>query len=327
MPKRLNNLVPLICTKENIEISIKQVLRGSERKRRKTGQWILLHQDEVIAYAIDVISHGSFRLGDYIQTTVNDGPKVRVIQIIPLMQRIVVNAIMRVLEEFLVKRMIYTTASSIIGRGCVFLKKIIERDLRKDPEGTEFYYKMDVTKYYEHIPHNNMKRCIRHYIKDKTILPILDDFIDMLPIGLSIGLRSSQVFGNLYLSWILDHKMKTKYSCKHYYRYCDDIVILGSKEELWKYYNIILKELDGTNLDIKPNYIVRPVSEGIDYLGYVIYSANYSRVRKRIKKNAARKLHHIKSYKRTGEVLNAIKGYCKYSNGTYLFYKLLNIHI
>lgn len=39
---------------------------------------------------------------------------------------------MRVLEAHLVKRMIFTTASSIKGRGCCYLKKIIERDIKKD---------------------------------------------------------------------------------------------------------------------------------------------------------------------------------------------------
>jgi RNA-directed DNA polymerase len=327
MPRRLNNLISEICTRENIEISIKQVLRGSERKKRKTGQWILNHQEEVIAYTMDVIVNGSFRLGEYIQTTITEGPKERVIQIIPLMQRVVVNAIMRVIEDHLVKRMINTTASSIIGRGCVYLKKIIERDIRKDPEGTKYFYKIDITKYYDHIPHEGMKKCTRHYIKDKTILPILDNFIEMLPKGLSIGLRSSQVFGNLYLSWILDHKMKTKYHCKYYYRYCDDIVILaGNKKELWKYHDIIKKELLGTNLSIKPSYTVRPVSNGIDYLGYVIYSDKYSRVRKRIKKNALKKMNTLISYRRRREILNAIKGYCKYSQGRHLFNKLINLH-
>jgi hypothetical protein len=36
-----------------------------------------------------------------------------------------------------------------------------------------------------------MKVCIRRYIKDKTLLPILDNFVDMLDKGLSIGLRAS----------------------------------------------------------------------------------------------------------------------------------------
>lgn len=327
MPKRLNHLIEEICTSENIEISIKQVLRGSERKKRKTGKWILEHQEELIAYVLDVIYHGSFRLGEYIQTTITEGPKERVIQIIPLIQRVVVNAVMRVLEDHLVRRMINTTASSIVGRGCVYLKNIIERDIRKDPEGTKFFYKIDIAKYYDHIPHDNMKRCIRHYIKDKTVLTLLDNFIDMLPTGLSIGLRSSQVFGNLYLSWLLDHKMKTTYKCKYYYRYCDDIVILsGNKKDLWNYHNTIKQELIGTNLSIKPSYTIRPLSDGIDYLGYVIYSDSYSRIRKRIKRKALNKMNNLVSHRRRTEIINSIKGYCKYSKGKHLFNKLINLH-
>lgn len=91
--KRLGNLVPLICTRENIERSIKVVLRGSNRKETKEAQYILSHMDEVIDETIRVISDGSFRLGRYVQQTIKEGVKERVIQILNYRDRIVVNAI------------------------------------------------------------------------------------------------------------------------------------------------------------------------------------------------------------------------------------------
>lgn len=323
--RTLKNAIPLICTRENLEISIRQVLRGTERKQRTTGKYILNHKDQVIEDSIQRISSGTFRLGSYAQTQVTDGPKIRTIQIINLRDRIVVNAIMRVLEEYLVKRMIWTTASSIKDRGCCYLKKIIERDIHKDPEGTKYVYKIDITKYYEHIDHEKMKLCVRHYIQDQVLLPILDNFIDMLPTGLSIGLRSSQVFGNLYLSWIVDQHFKSVLRIKYYYRYCDDITILaGAKDQLWQYHKALEKKLEGTGLSIKPNYRVFPRELGIDYLGYVIYTDTYSKIRKRIKKNAARKLSAIHSQKRRNEVINSLKGYCCHSSGKKLFNNLVN---
>lgn len=323
--RRLSNLIPEICDRENIEISIRQVLRGSERKQRVTGKYILEHKEEVINDVIQKISSGTFRLGSFIQTEVTDGPKRRRIQIIPLKDRLVVNAIMRVLEAHLVKRMIFTTASSIKGRGCCYLKKIIERDIKKDDKGTKYVYKIDITKYYDHIDHALMKQCIRHFIKDVVLLPILDNFIDMLPEGLSIGLRSSQVFGNLFLSWLVDHKLKTQYRVKYYYRYCDDLTVLGpSKQYLWTIHNLLSSLLKGTGLTIKSNYRVFARNLGIDYLGYVIYTYKYSKLRKRIKKNAAKKLAHIHSQQRRNEVINSLKGYCSHSKGKTLFNKLVN---
>lgn len=325
--KRLDNLIPLICTRENIGRSIKIVLRGNRRKQTDTAQYILSHIDEIIDETIKCISDGSFRLGAYKQMTIKEGPKEREIQILNYRDRIVVNAIMTILDELLVRRMIYTTASSIKGRGTHYLKAIVQRDIRCNPEKTKFFYQIDINKYYHNIDHALMKKCIRRYIKDKVLLPILDNFIDMLEQGLSIGLRASQIFGNLFLGWLLDMPLKCKYRVKFYYRYCDDVVILAeTKRELWKIHHIICKLLEDSKLTIKSNYRIAPLSEGLDFLGFVTYSGIYCRVRKRIKQNAQRKLSYLKSTRRRQEIIASIKGYCLYSNGHNLFNKLVKTY-
>ncbi len=325
--QRLNNLIPLICTRENIERSIKTVLRGSDRKQTKTAKYILKHKEKVIDETIECISNGSFRLGTYKQTTIKEGPKEREIQILNYRDRIVVNAIMTILDDLLTRRMIYTTASSIKGRGTHYLKAVLQRDIRCNPEETKYFYKIDIHKYYHSIDHTLMKICIRRYVKDKVLLPILDNFIDMLQEGLSIGLRASQIFGNLFLGWLLDMPLKCKYRVKFYYRYCDDIVILGKdKKTLWEIHNTICKLLEGSKLTIKPNYRVAPLSEGLDFLGFVTYSGIYCRVRKRIKQNAQRKLSSLKSNRRRQQIIASIKGYCLHSNGHNLFNKLVKTY-
>lgn len=325
--KRFDNLIPLICTRENIERSINTVLRGTKRKQTRTAKYILTHKEEVIDETIKCISDGSFGLGVYKQMTITEGPKEREIQILNYRDRIVVNAIMTILDELLTRRMIYTTASSIKGRGTHYLKAVVQGDIRCNPEKTKFFYKIDIHKYYHNIDHKLMKICIRRYIKDEVLLPILDNFIDMLEEGLSIGLRASQIFGNLFLGWLLDMPLKCTYRVKFYYRYCDDVVILAeTKEELWRIHHIICDLLDGSHLTIKPNYRVAPLSEGLDFLGFVTYSGIYCRVRKRIKQNAQRKLSHLKSNKRRQEIIASIKGYCLHSNGHNLFNKLVNTY-
>lgn len=325
--KRYGNLIPAICTRKNIERSIKTVLRGKARKNTRTARNILRHKEETIDWVIKVISDGSFRLGRFESITIKEGPKERDIQILTYKDRIVVNAIMTILDDLLLRRMIYTTASSIKGRGAVYLKDIIQRDIRTHPEETKYVYKIDIHKYYHSIDHDLMKLCIRRYIKDKSLLPILDNFIDMLPDGLSIGLRASQVFGNLFLGWLLDIPLKCRYRIKFYYRYCDDIVILGpTKLYLWKVHNIINEQLRGTKLHIKPNYRVCPLQRGIDFLGYVVLSGFYCRVRKRVKSNAQRKLHKLRSCRRRQEIIASIKGYCIHSNGHNLFNSLIKIY-
>lgn len=95
------------------------------------------------------------------------------------------------------------------------------------------------------------------------------------------------------------------------------------KKELWSIHLIVCNLLKNSYLTIKKNYRIAPLSIGLDYLGFVIYSGVYCRIRKRIKKNAQIKLSYLKSNRRRQEIIASIKGYCLYSNGHNLFNKLI----
>lgn len=77
-------------------------------------------------------------------------------------------------------------------------------------------------------------------------------------------------------------------------------------------------------LEVKANERVFPVTEGIDFLGYVIYPT-HTRLRKRNKQNAARKLHKVKSKKRRQEIIASLYGQCKHADCRNLFYRLTGI--
>lgn len=143
----------------------------------------------------------------------------------------------------------------------------------------------------------------------------------MMPSGISIGLRSSQGLGNLFLS-SLDHYLKDKCGLKYYYRYCDDIVVLGkAKSELWKVHELIHRKIEQLGLEVKQNERIFPVTEGIDFLGYVI-RPDYVRLRKRIKQNFARQLHKVQSKRRKRELVASFYGMAKHADCIRLFNQL-----
>ena len=145
----------------------------------------------------------------------------------------------------------------------------MRHDIDNDPDDTRFFYKCDMQKFFESIDQNVMWQCITDSIKDPVLLPILHNFVTIMPHGLSIGLRSSQCFGNIILSCV-DHYFKDVLGVKYYYRYCDDIVILASsKAKLWMLRDIMHEKVAELNLLIKPDEVVRPITEGIDFLGFV----------------------------------------------------------
>lgn len=229
---------------------------------------------------------------------------------------------MSVVDKHLKKRFIRTTSASIKNRGMHDLMKYILRDIQEDPEGTRYCYKFDISKFYESVNQDFVMYCVHRIFKDKKLIAMLDNFVRIIPKGISIGLRSSQGLGNLLLSVYLDHYLKDKYGVCHFYRYCDDGVVLGkTKTELWMIRDIIHEQLQEIDLVVKPNERVFPTTEGIDFLGYVIRPNNV-RLRKRIKQKFARKMCEVKSRKRRRELTASFYGMTKHADCNNLFNKL-----
>ena len=320
--RREGYIIEEIVDYSNMAESFNQVLRGKKRKRCRQGRYLLAHREEVIQELTKQIADGSFRVSGYREREIMEGGKLRRIQVLTMKDRIAVHAIMAVVDRHLKKRFIRTTSASIEGRGMHDLMKYIRQDLKDDPEGTRYCYKFDISKFYENVKQDFVMYCVRRVFKDKTLISLLDSFVRMMPEGISIGLRSSQGLGNLLLSVYLDHYLKDRYGVRHFYRYCDDGVVLGNaKSELWKIRDVVHEQLEQIDLKVKANERVFPVDEGIDFLGYVIYP-DHVRLRKRIKQKFARKMHEVKSRKRRRVLIASFYGMAKHANCIMLFNKL-----
>jgi hypothetical protein len=108
--------------------------------------------------------------------------------------------------------------------------------------------------------------------------------------GLPIGNYSSQFFANVYLHE-LDFFVKNTLRVKHYVRYVDDFILLSeSKDELlnwfWRIKDFVESNL-ALNLKNKVNLL--PISNGIDFLGYIIKPWSVF-VRRRVLHNFKKKL-------------------------------------
>lgn len=323
--KRIGNLIDEICDYSNVCNSFQVVMRGTKRKKSRIGRKIMNHKEEVIRMLQEQIRSGEFCISGYKEMTIKDGPKERTVQSVPLIERIGCNAVMSVVEKKIHSRYIRTTSASIKNRGVHDLLGYIRKDLENYPENMRYAYKFDIRKFYESISQDFMMYALRRMFKDKTLLTIMERFVRMMPNGLSIGLRSSQGFGNMLLSMFLDHYLKDEKGYLHFYRYCDDGDIhFATKEEVWQARDEIHKRVEMMQLEVKGNERVFPVREGIDFLGYVIYPTHI-RLRKRNKQNAARKLHKIKSKKRQQEIIASLYGQCKHGDCANLFYKITGI--
>ncbi len=108
--------------------------------------------------------------------------------------------------------------------------------------------------------------------------------------GLPIGNLTSQAFANLYLNE-LDQFVKHQLKCKHYIRYVDDFVLCHpDPEQLKRWHQQIAAFLiTRLSLSLKPQYRLAPVTNGADFLGYII-RPHYKLVRRRVLGNLHEKL-------------------------------------
>ena len=320
--RREGYIIEEIVEPSNMDASFRQVLRGTVRKRSRQGRYLLAHKEEVLQELSAQIAEGSFKVKDYREREIMEGGKIRRIQVLTMKDRIAVHAIMAVVDRHLKRRFIRTTSASIKERGMHDLLSYICRDMREDPEGTRYCYKFDIRKFYESVEQDFVMYSVKRIFKDKKLISMLDGFVRMMPEGISIGLRSSQGLGNLLLSVFLDHYLKDRYGIRYFYRYCDDGVILGNeKAELWKIRDVVHGQVAQIGLEIKNNERVFPVSEGIDFLGYVI-RPDYVRLRKRIKQKFARNMHEVKSRRRRRELVASFYGMAKHADCNNLYRKL-----
>jgi len=100
--------------------------------------------------------------------------------------------------------------------------------------------------------------------------------------GLPIGNLTSQFFANVYLD-ALDQFVKRRLRVRYYLRYCDDIVLLSKDKKDLKQWEEEIKFFLAHRLRLQLNERrkLRPISDGIDFLGYIV-RPDYLLVRRRV---------------------------------------------
>lgn len=325
--RREGNIIQEIVEYGNMSDSFDQVLRGTVRKQCREGKELLAHREEVIANLQREIADGTFTVTEYRERDIYEYGKHRRLQIVAMERRIGCNAIMNVVDKHLHARYIRTSGASIKKRGTHDMMLQVSRVLKvlKDNPRIRYAYQYDIRHFYDNVDHQVAKDAFAHVFKDKILLKILGSLIDMLETGISFGLRISQATGNLILSIHLDHHLKDEMGVKHFFRYCDDgLVLAETKAELWLIRDAIHEMLEAIGLEIKPNERVFPVSEGIDFVGYKIYP-DHVLLRKRIKKKFAAKIKKIKSRKRRHELIASFYGMTKHADCANLNNKLIGV--
>lgn len=296
--KRIGYLFEKVCDMDNLRMA--EANAGTGKGSRQEVAQFRDNLEQNLADIRAQLVNRTYHTSQY-TCFIKHEPKERVIYKLPYRDRVVQWAIMQVLVDIWTPIFTRDTYACIKGRGVHSLLQRLRKELRNDPNGTKYCYKIDIRKFYPSITHSILKEVVRQRIKDPALLWLLDDIIDSAD-GVPIGNYISQYFANLYLAE-LDHIVKEQWGVKYYYRYADDIVVLSdSKEFLHGIHTKMVQYLaEHRRLELKPNYQIFPVeARGIDFIGYVTRHT-YCRARKRNKKALCKIVAKLRHKGLTGE--------------------------
>lgn len=322
--KRYNNLFDKIVSLDNLYEADKRARR--QKSHRPEVMLFDKNKDKLLLDLQRKLINGEYETSEYYVFKIYE-PKEREIFKLPYYpDRIVHHAIMNIMEPIWVSAFVKGTYSCIRKRGIHKALKDVKFAL-KDEVNTQYCLKLNIRKFYPSIDHDILKTIIRKKIKDKRLLSLLDEIIESAQ-GVPIGNYLSQFFANLYLTY-LDHWIKEQKKVRYYFRYADDIVILGGdKQQLRDLFYDIQDYLNNKlKLNFKDNWQIFKVdSRGIDFVGYRVFHT-HTLLRKRIKKRFCKKINKLNKKQNLDKDTYKQKicsyiGWIKYCNGRNLLNKM-----
>lgn len=222
---------------------------------------------------------------------IND-PKLRHIHKADIRDRVLHQAVFRILYPIFDKRFIFDSYSSRINKGVHRAVNRLESFIAKASKNNRkniFVLKCDISRFFDSIHHNILLSLIKKKITDRDCIWLIEKVIGSFEKnkseGLPLGNVTSQLFANIYLNE-LDQFAKHKLKIKHYLRYTDDFIILSDKRVIFSEIIKKIREFLNVRLSLRlhPNkIIIRKYHQGIDFLGYVVKP--YSRLLRTKTKN------------------------------------------
>jgi retron-type reverse transcriptase len=293
--KRYHHLYSRICDMDNLEAAWKYVRLGKryDKEVLRFGYYTLQN----VIQLHNELTWKNYRIGQYREFIIKD-PKERLIQYLPLRDRIVQQALHQVIEPIFDKGFIDDSYACRKGKGTHRAMKRLQYFLNAAREkwpGKEIYYlHCDIRKYFPHIDHDVLYGLMSRKIKCADTLKLIRAIIDSSTSdpGLPIGSLFSQLSANVYLN-VLDQFAKHDLRERYYLRYMDNFIIVHHDK---KHLQRVKDEIQGLlnnrlRLEFNPKGTrIDKVAGGIEFVGYRVYvdrvkikKASIKRMKKRLR--------------------------------------------
>ncbi|MCK9985644.1 MAG: RNA-directed DNA polymerase [Azoarcus sp.] len=269
------------------------------KARRNKGRCVRIQRfaEDPLRYLATIqqrLRDRAYTFGPYKTFTVRE-KKWRDVVDAPMKDRIVHWMLYECLLPIWQPRFIHDTYGNLPDRGTHAAVARLAQFARA--QDARWVLQLDISKYFYAVRHDRLKARVLRYVGDHDLRRLLIDLVDSFRTGdryddifppgspyhqtaakgMPIGNLSSQLFANIYLS-DFDHWVKETLRVRHYIRYVDDMVVLGTDPaELRRIGAQIVERLAADGLVIHPRKVrLAPVPDGIPFLGYVVWPNHIS---------------------------------------------------
>jgi len=241
MAKRYRNLIGTITAPETMREAYRLTARG---KRLTPGYLDFKEFDALnLAELAGAMREGSYAPGKPNEFYIHD-PKRRLISALPFRDRVAQQALCLVIAPIFERALLPRSFACRPGKGTHAGVVALQSDLRRlsrapDPsssavrDGSEnkarpvYFLKTDFSRYFASIELPILWQMIEAKISCRATLRLIGSIVPRQGIGLPIGSLTSQIFANLYTGATLDRHLQQTLGEDHWYRYMDDLVVLG----------------------------------------------------------------------------------------------------
>lgn len=305
-----------LCSWDNLLLAYRRASKG-KRGHPAVAAFEYRLEDNLLRLQAG-LDDGSYRPGRYDSFYIHE-PKRRLISAAPFRDRVVHHALCNVIEPLFERRFSPHSYANRIAKGTHRALDQAQRWARRYP----YVLQIDLRQFFPSIDHAILQAELGRVITDRRVLALCaqilasgvgvlaeeyemvyfpgDDLLATLrPRGLPIGNLTSQFWANVYLN-PFDHFVRQELGCRACLRYVDDILLFGERRELQRWQAALEVRLARLRLSAHPGAQPRPVSEGIPFLGFVVYPER-RRLKRRKGVHYRRKLKRLLAAYQRGEV-------------------------
>lgn len=288
MGQHHRHLIARIVAPEAMRRAYRVTARG---KRLTAGYLDFKEYDAVNLAALAAeMADGSYRPGRPSEFWIFD-PKHRLISALSFRDRVAQQALCLVIGPILDRTLLPRTFACRPGKGTHAAAVALQSDLRRlARRGPVHALKTDFSRYFASIERSELWRSIEAKISCRATLRLIETMVPRTGIGLPIGALTSQIFANLYTGATLDRHLQQTLGEDHWYRYMDDIIVLGGSAEHLRRLKDDIESYARARLGLRfSKWRIAPATAGVDFVGYRIFAsrkllrrASIMRARRRI---------------------------------------------